>query len=85
MRYSENFGYSLPRTADVQGTVGTEINLSSVAPGDLIFYDHGSGSIQHVAICIGNGQIVHASNSRTGIIVSNMYYSTPCKAVRIIN
>lgn len=85
MKIYEHFGYSLPRTADVQGTVGTEINLSSVAPGDLIFYDHGSGSIQHVAICIGNGQIVHASNSRTGIIVSNMYYSTPCKAVRIIN
>lgn len=84
MKVYENFGYSIPRTADVQATVGAEVSLSALAPGDLVFYDHGTGSIKHVALYIGNGQIVHASNSVTGIIVSNMYYSTPCKAVRII-
>lgn len=85
MKVYEHFGYSIPRTADVQGTVGTEVSISALAPGDLVFYDHGTGSIKHVGLYIGNGQIVHASNSTTGIIVSNMNYSTPCKAVRIIN
>lgn len=81
----KNFGYSIPRTADVQGTVGTQVSLSAVAPGDLIFYDHGTGSIKHVALYIGDGKVVHASSSRTGIIISNMNYNTPCRAVRIIN
>lgn len=53
-------------------------------PGDLVFYDHGTGSVQHVALYIGNNQIVHASTSRTGIIVANINYSTACKAVRIL-
>lgn len=78
------FGISLPRTADVQATVGTEVSLSELQPGDLVFYDHGTGSVQHVALYIGNGQIVHASTSRTGIIVADMNYSTACKAVRIL-
>ncbi len=81
----QNYGYSIPRTAGAQGTVGTEVSLSALAPGDLVFYDHGTGSIQHVAMYIGNGQVVHASSSTTGIIVSNTNYSTPCKAVRIVN
>ncbi len=85
MTIYKNYGYSIPRTADVQGTVGTEVSLSALAPGDLVFYDHGTGSIKHVAMYIGNGQVVHASSSTTGIIVSNTNYSTPCKAVRIIN
>ncbi len=79
-----DFGYSIPRTADSQATVGTEVSLSSLYPGDLVFYDHGTGSINHVAIYIGNGQVVHASTSSTGIIISDLYYSTPCKATRII-
>ncbi len=81
----QNYGYSIPRTAGAQGTVGTEVSLSALAPGDLVFYDHGTGSIQHVAMYIGNGQVVHASSSTTGIIISNTNYSTPCKAVRIVN
>lgn len=80
-----DFGYSIPRTADVQGTVGTEVSLSALAPGDLVFYDNGTGSIKHVALYIGNGQVVHASSSTTGIIISNVNYKPPCKAVRIIN
>ncbi|MBE5953225.1 MAG: peptidoglycan endopeptidase [Lachnospiraceae bacterium] len=85
MRIYADFGYSIPRTADVQGTVGTEVSLSALAPGDLVFYDNGTGSIKHVALYIGNGQVVHASSSTTGIIISNVNYKPPCKAVRIIN
>lgn len=78
------FGISIPRTADAQATVGREVSLSALYPGDLVFYDHGSGSIQHVALYIGNGQVIHASTPQTGIIISNINYSTPCKAVRIV-
>jgi cell wall-associated NlpC family hydrolase len=80
-----NFGYSLPHSSALQATMGTAVDLSAVSPGDLIFYKNGGTTIGHVALYIGNGQVVHASTSSTGIIVSNMYYSTPCKAVRIVN
>ena len=81
----KNFGYSLPRTATTQSNAGTAISLAALQPGDLVFYDHGSGSVQHVGIYIGNGQIVHASNRRTGIKISSVNYSTPFKACRIAN
>lgn len=79
-----NFGYSIPRVSRSQATAGTTISVSNVKPGDLLFY--GSGSyINHVAIYIGNGQVIHASNPKSGIKISNMYYRTPIKAVRFIN
>lgn len=80
-----NFGYSLPHSSALQATRGSEVDLSAVSPGDLVFYKNGGATIGHVALYIGNGQVVHASTSKTGIIISNMYYSTPCKAVRIVN
>lgn len=79
-----NFGYSISRQSTSLSYDGTRINPSSVRPGDLVFYGNGS-SINHVAMYIGNGQIVHASNERTGIKISNMYYRNPITAVRIIN
>lgn len=79
-----HFGYYLPRVSRSQASVGTSINSSQIKPGDLVFY--GSGSyINHVAMYIGNGQVIHASNRRTGIKISYMYYRTPIKIVRIIN
>ncbi|MDD6328793.1 MAG: SH3 domain-containing C40 family peptidase [Lachnospiraceae bacterium] len=78
------FGISIPRTADVQPNAGTEVSLSDVYPGDLIFYAGSSGSINHVALYIGGGQVIHASTPSTGIIIANMYYRTPCKAVRVV-
>jgi cell wall-associated NlpC family hydrolase len=81
----KNFGISIPRTSGAQASSGTTISASSVKPGDLVFYGNGRGSINHVAIYIGNGQVIHASNARTGIKISNMYYRTPAKAVRYIS
>jgi uncharacterized protein YgiM (DUF1202 family) len=79
-----NFGYSLPRVSRDQAYAGTSISSSNAKPGDLVFY--GSGSyINHVAIYIGNGQVIHASNPRTGIKISNMFYRDPIKVVRVIN
>lgn len=76
-----NFGISIPRTAGAQSQSGTPVSVSDVQPGDLLFYS-GSGDygIGHVSMYIGNGQVVHASNSSTGIIVSDMGYRTPTSA-----
>lgn len=84
MRVFEHFGYSLSRTSREQAYNGTRVSLSEIQPGDLLFYKHGN-TIGHVAIYIGNGQIIHASTERTGIIIGNAYYTTPACATRIIN
>ena len=60
-----NFGVSLPRTTYEQQNAGTEVSYADAQPGDLICYGG------HVAIYMGDGQIVHASNSQDGIKVSN--------------
>ena len=70
-----HYGIGLPHSSSAQSAYGTKINASDARPGDLFFY--GSGGIGHVAIYIGNGQIVHASNHRDGIKISNAFYRTP--------
>lgn len=74
-------GVYLNRTAASQSTQGQAVSAEEAQPGDLVFYSNGGG-VNHVAIYIGDGQVVHASNERTGIITSDMYYRTP---VRIMN
>ncbi|MCC8103353.1 MAG: C40 family peptidase [Clostridiales bacterium] len=76
-----NFGISIPRTAAAQASSGTAVSLSDIQAGDLLFYSDGSG-ISHVALYIGNGQVVHASTSSTGIIISSYNYRTPVCARR---
>ena len=70
-----SYGISVPRTAADQYYGGTQIDVATAVstPGALIFY-HGLG---HVAISLGDGSVVHASNSNTGVIISDAYYSTP--------
>ncbi|MCM1246391.1 MAG: C40 family peptidase [Roseburia sp.] len=77
------FGISLPRTSGEQAGVGKKISVSSARAGDLIFYAR-NGHINHVAICIGGGRVVHASNPSTGITTSNIGYRTPYCARRIV-
>lgn len=79
-----HFGYSITRTATSQAGDGTPVSIDSLQPGDLVFYADDDGSIGHVTIYIGGGQVVHASNPSNGIMVSDMYYRTPVWAVRII-
>ena len=54
-------------------------------PGDLIFYAGSSGTINHVALYIGNGQIVHASTEATGIKTSPYNYRKPVKIVSVLS
>jgi cell wall-associated NlpC family hydrolase len=82
-----NFNIKLPRVADEQmkGQAAVVVDISSIQPGDLIFYGTGNYA-SHVAIYIGNGKIVHASNSQPypagGIKISAYNYTTPIRAVR---
>jgi cell wall-associated NlpC family hydrolase len=86
MRIYEHFGISITRTSRSQAVAGREIALSDVQVGDLVFYTNiQTGEIGHVAMYIGNGQIVHAASETLGIIVSSMYYRQPCKAVTFLN
>ncbi len=78
------YGISLPRVSRSQATVGTKVTLNELRPGDLVFYGKGS-YINHVAMYIGGGQIIHASNPRSGIKISNVRYRTPITCRRIIN
>ena len=73
-----HFGVSLPHSSAADRNVGYDVGgLSNAIPGDIVCY---SG---HVGIYIGNGQIVHASSSTTGIIVSNASYRQPLCVRRI--
>lgn len=84
MRIYEHFGYSIPRTSSAQSSYFTGIDSSSAKPGDLFFYGS-NGHVSHVAMYIGGGQVIHASNERTGIKISNAFYRSPIKVGRIIN
>ena len=84
MRILGKYGVSLPHSSKAQPSCGTKISASDAKPGDLFFYGSGS-SISHVAIYIGNGQIVHASNKRDGIKVSNAFYRSPICVARYLS
>ncbi|MCD8078126.1 MAG: C40 family peptidase [Lachnospiraceae bacterium] len=71
----KHFGYSLPRTSSSQGSSGKSVSSSEMQPGDLVYYGG------HIAIYIGNGQVVHASNAKTGVKVSTWNYRS-VKSIR---
>jgi len=77
------YGISLPRVSRSQATVGTKVTVGDLRPGDLVFYGKGS-YINHVAMYIGGGQVIHASSPKTGIKISNVGYRTPITCRRII-
>lgn len=80
-----NFGISVPRTSREQAKVGRAINSSQMRPGDLIFYANSSGTINHVAMYIGNGQIVHAASRKSGIKISTWNYRSPARIRNVID
>ncbi|MBP5718092.1 MAG: C40 family peptidase, partial [Abditibacteriota bacterium] len=65
--------------------VGTPVSKSDLQPGDLVFFNTRGRGVSHVAIYIGNGNIVHASSVRTGVKVdslSSAYYKSRYHSAR---
>lgn len=77
-----NFGISIPRVSRDQAKTGRTITQSEMRPGDLVFYTSSGGVVNHVAMYIGNGQVVHAASKRSGIKISTWNYR---KVYRIKN
>jgi len=82
--YSHVAGITLNRVSRDQARQGQRINSSQMRPGDLIFYTNSRGTINHVAMYIGNGQIVHAASRRSGIKISTWNYRNPYRIVNIL-
>ncbi|MCH5344075.1 MAG: SH3 domain-containing protein [Acetatifactor sp.] len=80
----KHYGIKLSHHSGTQAKEGTKISASDLLPGDLVFYGNGSGTINHVAIYIGGGRVIHASSPKTGIKISNYKYRTPVKYVRVL-
>lgn len=71
-----DFGYSIARTPSGQyNSDGRSIDYSEIQKGDIICYTSNNSSCTHVALYIGDGQIIHAANSRKGVIISEADYS----------
>lgn len=69
----KHFGISLNRSSSAQyANNGYNVSSDNLQKGDLLFYGY-SGSVSHVAIYIGNGQVIHANDERTGICISNAF------------
>ena len=69
----KHFGYSLSRSSSTQANDGVAVSKSDLQPGDvLIFRDTSNSRIGHVGIYIGGGEFIHASISRTGVIISSL-------------
>jgi peptidoglycan DL-endopeptidase CwlO len=79
-----HFGISIPRTSRTQANSGSKVSINDLEPGDLVFYTR-NGTINHVALYIGNGKVISASSPSTGIRITSLYYRTPYKAVSYIN
>ena len=82
--FYKKYGISLPHSSRAQANYGKRIKASQAKPGDLFFYSK-NGVINHVAIYIGNGQVIHASSAKTGIKISNSHYRTPTCVVSLLN
>lgn len=73
-----DFGYSISRTPGGQlSGAGRSVDYSEIKPGDIVCYtSNGGRSCTHVGLYIGDGQIIHSANSRKGVIISDVNYST---------
>lgn len=77
MKIYENFGVYLTHYAETQASEGRRISRDELQKGDLVFYAKG-GYIYHVAMYIGDGQVLHAQSTNLGIRITSMDYHTPC-------
>ena len=80
----KNFGIQVPRVSRDQARTGTKVTSANMRPGDLIFYANRSGTINHVGMYIGNGQVVNAASTRSGIRIYRWNYRTPVAIRNVI-
>lgn len=86
----KNFGYTLPRVsrdqANYKGAVWStnEVYPNILEKGDLLFYTNKEGTVNHVTMYIGDGLIIGAQSSKTGIKITQYNYRTPIRAIRVI-
>lgn len=80
----KNFGISVPRVSRDQARTGSKVTSANMRPGDLIFYANRSGTINHVGMYIGNGQVVNAASTRSGIRIYRWNYRTPVAIRNVI-
>jgi cell wall-associated NlpC family hydrolase len=64
--------------------MGKAVKSGEMKPGDLIYYADSRGTVNHVAMYIGKGKIVHAANRRNGIKISSWNYRTPVTIRRVL-
>ena len=83
MQVYAHFGISLPHSSASQSGYGKSVSYSEAQPGDLIFYANG-GTVHHVALYIGGGQIVHAKGAAYGICINSATYNTIYSVRRIL-
>lgn len=76
-------GIDLPRVSQSQSTAGTQVSLSNLQPGDILYWGS-AGSAYHVGIYVGGGQFVGAQNSSTGVVQRPLSYDMPTGAVRVL-
>ena len=84
MKVLGNYGISLPHYSVSQSQLGTKVSSGNMRPGDLIFYANSRGTINHVSMYIGNGQVVHAASRRSGIKISAWNYRKPVTIRNVI-
>lgn len=74
----KQFGIELPRTAYRQSMVGEQVSPDDLRPGDLLFFKNADyAPVTHVAMYIGDGSIIHASSSKTGVIIQKLKKNPP--------
>ncbi|MFV5992994.1 C40 family peptidase [Streptomyces sp. NPDC056231] len=76
-------GVDLPRVSQAQSTAGTQVSLSNLQPGDILYWG-GAGSAYHVGVYVGGGQFVGAQNPSTGVVLRPLSYDPPSGAVRVL-
>ncbi|GAA3186884.1 MULTISPECIES: C40 family peptidase [Streptomyces] len=76
-------GIELPRVSQSQSTAGTQVGLSNLQVGDILYWG-GAGSAYHVGVYVGNGNFIGAQNSSTGVVERPLSYDMPTGAVRVL-
>lgn len=76
-------GVWLERTSCSQACQGASVGADQIRPGDLVFYAQG-GQVNHVALYIGNGQVVHASSEKSGVKISRWTYRQPVRIANVL-